>query len=72
MIFSQKSTLKDDIFSIIEKDDSHPKNMVFLLIDDEKVYFYKKYSNDSLYFYGDFISVLIDCFPMTKTRKRNI
>ena len=37
MIFSQKSTLKDDIFSIIEKDDSHPKNMVFLLIEKLKM-----------------------------------
>ena len=37
MIFSQKSTLKDDIFTIIEKDDSHPKNMVFLLTEKLKM-----------------------------------
>ena len=33
MIFSRKSVLKDDISGIIEKDDIHPRKMVFLLIE---------------------------------------
>ena len=45
MIFSRKNTLKDDISSIIEKDNIHPKKygMSFdrKIDNDKKVYFYK-------------------------------
>ena len=37
MIFSRKSVLKDDISGIIEKDDIHPRKMVFLLIEKLKI-----------------------------------
>ena len=37
MIFSRKSALKDDISSKIEKDDIHPRKLLFLLIEKLKM-----------------------------------
>ena len=77
MIFSRKNTLKDDISSITEKDDIHPRKYGISLDrkvkDDKKVYFDKKVlmipcffmEIDSLYLTG----VFMYCFPMEKNQE---
>ena len=72
MIFSWKSTIKDDISDIIEKD-VHPRKYCISsdrkIEDDKKVYFYKKVPVVLCTFKGTFIGVY--CFPMKKTRELN-
>ena len=52
MIFSRKSALKDDISGKIEKDDVHPRKLVFLLIEKlkmiQKFTFIKKFQKFSV------------------------
>ena len=52
MIFSRKSALKDDISGKIEKDDIHPRKLVFLLIENlkmiQKFTFIKKFQKFSV------------------------
>ena len=56
-------TLKDDIFSITEKDDSHPRKDDIGILDWHS----RKSSNDSLYLYGD----LFRCFGVLLSNERN-
>ena len=69
MIFPQKDTLKDDLSSIIEKND-----MVFLLIGKlktiKKVYLYKKIPMILYTFMETFIGIFIYCFPMKTKQKK--
>ena len=58
-----KNKPKDDISGITEKNDIHPRKGDIGILDWHS----RKISNDSLYFYGDFLIVLIYCFPMKKT-----
>ena len=55
------NTLKDDISSITEKDDTHPRKYDIGIPDEHS----RKSSNDSLYFYGD----LFRCFNILFSRK---
>ena len=76
MIFSRKSTFKDDIFIILEKDDIHLRKYGISsdrkIKDDKKVYFHKKVPMILCTFIETFIGVFIYCFPIKKTRKQNI
>ena len=60
-----KNKPKDDISGITEKNDIHPRKGDIGILDWHS----RKISNDSLYFYGDFLIVLIYCFPMKKKQK---
>ena len=55
MIFYRKNTLRDDISTIIEKDDIYPRKYGISsdskIKDDKKVYSSKKGFNDYLCFY---------------------
>ena len=57
-----KNTLKDDISSITEKDDIHPRKYDVGILDCHS----RKCSNDSLYFYGD----LSKCFHILLSNKK--
>ena len=73
MIFSQKTTLKEKISGIIEKDHIHPRKYGISsdekIKDDKTVYFYKKVPMILCTFIESFIGVFVCCFLMKKYRK---
>ena len=73
IIFSRKSTLRDDISRIIEKDDIYPRKYGISSDrknkDDKKVFFYKKVPMILCTFMETFKGVFIYCFPMKKKQK---
>ena len=76
MIFSQKNTLKDDIFVYHLKDGIYPSKLSLSsdrkIKVDKKFYFYKKVPVTLCTFMEIFIGIFINYFPMKETSKLNI
>ena len=62
MLSLPKNTPKDDISSVTEKDDVHPRKDDIRIPDGH----YRKSSNESLYFYGD----LFKCFHILSLNEK--